>query len=115
MKSAYALVALGSVLSGVESKLVRWANDKRDADWRPAQATIAVDQLLHGMSPKPTIAPRVPDAAPDHGSLVKRNTTDNTCAYISGIQGKSHVLKPSRLEEGRLLTLFASLVIVLRL
>lgn len=88
MKSAYALVALGSVLSGVESKLVRWANDKRDADWRPAQATVAVDQLLHGMSPKPTIAPRVPDAAPDH-ILAKRNTTDNTCAYISGIQASS--------------------------
>jgi len=86
MKRTYALFALGSVLAGVEAKLLRWANNKRDADWRPAQATVAVNQLLHGMSPKPTIAPRAPDAAPEH-SLVKRNSTDNTCAYISGITG----------------------------
>ncbi|KAH8908908.1 hypothetical protein BR93DRAFT_966934 [Coniochaeta sp. PMI_546] len=93
MKSTYALVVLGGVLSGVESKLVRWANDKRDADWRPAQATVAIDQLLHGMSPKPTQAPRAPGAAPDL-SLDKRATSntesnDNTCAYVSGIAASS--------------------------
>jgi hypothetical protein len=86
MKRTYALFALGSVLSGVESKLSRWANDKRDADWRPAQATVAVDQLLHGMSPKPTNAPRAADSAPDR-SLNKRASTDNTCGYVSGITG----------------------------
>lgn len=100
MKSTYALVVLGGVLSGVESKLVRWANDKRDADWRPAQATVAVDQLLHGMSPKPTQAPRAPGAAPDL-SLDKRATSntesnDNTCAYVSGIAGESLTSSPSQ-------------------
>lgn len=86
MKRTYALLALGSLLSGVEARLLRWADSKREADWRPAQATIAVDQLLHGVSPKPTNAPRAPDAAPGPG-LDRRASSDNTCGYVSGITG----------------------------
>lgn len=89
MKRTYGLVALGCLLSGVDSKVVRWAANAREADWRPAQATVAVDQLLHGTTPKPTMAPRSPlDRTPDQ-RLEKRNSTDNTCGYISGITGMS--------------------------
>lgn len=84
MKRTYPLFALGSVLSGVEAS--RRSNNKRDVDWRPAQVTVAVDQLLHGTSPKPTNAPRAPDPAPER-SLDKRANYDNTCAYVSGIKG----------------------------
>jgi hypothetical protein len=102
MKRTYALVALGGVLSGVESKIVRWAADKRDADWRPAQATVAVDQLLHGTSPKPTNAARAPDQAPDRifekrASSDSTSSSDNTCGYVSGISGMS-LANPTRLQ-----------------
>jgi hypothetical protein len=88
MKRTFALFALGGALYGVESKLLRFANNKRDADWRPAEATVAVNQLLQHMSPKPTAAPRAPDAP----GLHRRASTDNTCGYISGITGMSSAL-----------------------
>ncbi|KAB5545581.1 hypothetical protein GE09DRAFT_212947 [Coniochaeta sp. 2T2.1] len=95
MKRIYVVVSLGGLLSGVESKLLRWANDKRDAEWKPAQATMAYDEMLngHGMSPKPTPAPRAPGFSPDR-SLDKRASTDNTCAYISGITASSLYCDP---------------------
>ena len=97
MKRSSGLVALGCVLSGVESKVVRWAADPREAAWRPAQATMAVDQLLHGTTPKPTNAPRSPyNQAPDR-SLEKRASTDNTCAYVSGIASMSPARLPPTL------------------
>lgn len=86
MKRVLGVVAFGCALSGVDSKLVRWAPDKRERSWAPAQETLAVmpDLMNNGISPRPTAAPEAPKYNENDLLKLKRASTDNTCAYVDG-------------------------------
>ncbi|KAH8891368.1 hypothetical protein GQ53DRAFT_746884 [Thozetella sp. PMI_491] len=82
MKGAVGLAALGCVLSGANAKVFRWSPNMETQKWLPPQQTMAAMLDLRGMSPKPTPAPRNLNAPPP--ALEKRDSTDNTCAYVGG-------------------------------
>ena len=79
MKGAVGVAALGCAL-GANGKLLRWSPDHVAERWLPAQQTLSAMLDMKAMSPKPTPAPNAP--VPE--LLVKRDSTDNTCAYVNG-------------------------------
>ncbi len=78
MKGAIGVAALGCAL-GANGKLLRWSPDQVAERWLPAQQTLSAMLDMKAMTPKPTPAPNAP--VPE---LLKRDSTDNTCAYVNG-------------------------------
>lgn len=77
------LAAIGCSIAFVEAGSFKWNANDGERNWAPAYPTLGVMPLL-GLSPAPTSPPSLAEARHN-----KRSATDNTCAYISGDQGKS--------------------------
>ena len=73
------MAVLGCAL-GANGKILRWSPDQVAERWLPAQQTLSAMLDVKAMSPKPTPAPNAP--VPE--LLIKRDSTDNTCAYVGG-------------------------------
>lgn len=90
MKSFVGIAAVSSVLSGANALkgALKWSRDQDEPSWSPARQTdLAYMPLIGGVrvgveAPAPTQAPDV-----DVMKLIKRTSTDNTCAYVGGDTG----------------------------
>lgn len=82
MRNALGCAALGLVLGLVDGKALRWNNE--EPRWAPPRETLAYMLSLGSEPPVPTPPPRIPVPR----ELLARDSTDNTCAYITGDSSK---------------------------
>ncbi|KXX79021.1 hypothetical protein MMYC01_204449 [Madurella mycetomatis] len=78
MRNALGCAALGFALGLVDGKALKWSNE--EPRWAPPRETLAYMLSLGSEPPVPTPAPRMPVPR----ELLARDSTDNTCAYITG-------------------------------
>ena len=96
MKRALGCAALSCALSLAESKVVKWSDD--GPRWHPAQETLGFMPSL-GLpatgTPIPTPAPK---ASETREHLEARDTSRNTCGYVSGLLSTSALFRAPELE-----------------
>ncbi|GAB1314137.1 Carcinoembryonic antigen-related cell adhesion molecule 1 [Madurella fahalii] len=78
MRNVFGCVALGCALGLVGGKALKWSN--KEPRWEPPRETLAYMLSLGSEPLIPTPAPRMPVPR----ELLARDSTDNTCAYITG-------------------------------
>lgn len=84
MKKAVSCAALSCAFGLAHAKALKWSED--GPRWAPPQETRAIHMLALTMDPPiPTPAP-MPSKV--RAVLQARDSTDNTCGYVSGIPSK---------------------------